>query len=557
MLASLYIENMMLIEKLTINFSAGFTAITGETGAGKSIVIDCIGLILGERAKVSMLRSGCDRGVVVAEFDITNNAIIKDILNENDISSCNTLTVKKVIRQDGTSKVYINEMPSSVNLIAKMSDYLMEISGQFSQGELLKPSAHLGLLDSFAFSGDILSLLKDEYQILNDLHKEYELMLQNNKKSDDEKQYLQQMMDDLLAIDIKDNEEEDLVKKRKEIQNAAKISSGLTAVIGAIKNNKIEQILRSTQSNINKLLDSSLSDSVQEKVHNVTQILERCEIDISEAVDILEGLLQDVSGAENKLDILEDRLHDIRSIARKYGCLCAQIPSKLQAAIEQMDIIHNFNESCDKIKEKIATQRQKYLKIATEVSQCRKAAAVQLSDEIHKHLQDLMLEKVRFFIDIQTDENNISINGIDSLVFMASMNPGSMPMPIHKIASGGELSRLTLAFKAAICHKNNNSAIIFDEIDTGVSGGVSAAIGQKMQFLAQNMQIIAITHSHQVACLAAVHFIVRKIATDSTLTTVQQISGEERVVEIAKMLSSGTVTDHEISLSRKMLNRML
>lgn len=550
MLNNLCISNIVLIEKLNLQFGDGLNIMTGETGAGKSILLDALALALGARSDIGLIRAGCDMASVTAEFDNINGAV-KNILDENGIEYDGDLILRRTLQTDGKSRAWINDTPVSVKVLKQIGDELVEIHGQFENHSLLDATTHLTALDEFACANnpEFANLLKDMRGAYNDMHESEKQLKQLQDlldKSESEREFLEHNVVELRALNPQVGEEDDLATKRAQMMDAEKNATILTDAVEALRNN---------------------GQSLDEQICSVAHILERVRTEPNPYADCIDKLYDAASVVAevsesikpestdiDTLDSVEERLFAIRAAARKHRVMADELPNKLMEMTEQLNAIDNSDAELKKCKNKLAELSRVFNDIAGRVSELRKQSADDLRKQILTELPDLKLGSADFVVDIQKSEP--SQNGIDSIVFMIKTNPGTPFAPLHKIASGGELSRLMLAMRVVLNNKNNQKTFVFDELDTGISGATASAVGKRLDKLSKNEQLLVITHSAQVAGFADKHFKISKQSDDNaTFTNVVEITGDDRVNEIARIISGAQITPESIATAKTLIKQ--
>ena len=548
MLTSLYISNIVLIEKLNLQFGNGLNIMTGETGAGKSILLDALSLALGARSDTGLIRNGCDMASVSAEFDYINDNV-KNVLDENGIDYNDGLILRRTLSVDGKSRAWINDVPVSIKVLKQVGDEIVEIHGQFENHSLLDAATHLTSLDEYTclYNSDFAQQLNQTKLSYNDLHasqKRLKELTELLEKSESERDFLEHNVSELRKLNPQPGEEDELATARATMMDAEKNAGILNDAIEALKNG---------------------GNSLDEQICSVAHILERIKTEpnpYSDAIDKLYDVANIVAEIGEKIhpentniddiDSIEERLFAIRALARKHRCNCDELPNKLIEMENQLNAIDNSDGELKRSRADVEKYTKIFNECADKLSQMRKSAADNLRTQILKELPDLKLGSADFMVDIQKSEP--SANGTDDVVFMIKTNPGTPFAPLHKIASGGELSRFMLALRVVLNNPNNKKTIVFDELDTGISGATAAAVGARLNKLAQNEQLLVITHSAQVAGFADKHFKISKQSNnDTTTTTVDEISDDERINEIARIISGATITDESIATAKTLI----
>ena len=546
----LKIDNILLMEKLQIEFAQGLTAITGETGAGKSILLDSIGIILGKRAETSILRHPDKQGIIVATFK-NNDKELQTILYENGFigETDDTIIIKKIITKNG-SKIFINDIQTTIQFINSIAEHLLEIYSQFEQTDLFNVKKHLNILDKFGnFENDLqqLKLLYDAMTLAETRYSNTKAEIDRQKEN---LEYLQSFINDFEVLRLEKDEYNKLQTTKKQMIDSEKIATYITDAYNTFTNAKIGVIVNKTQDNLQHA--ESILDKDADTANEAENSLKGNLFAINEALEsvynssqMAEELLADFASKHNfneeTLNEIEERISAINEMARKYQTTPYEMESQYEMAKDKVSRLTISDEVLQNLLDDANRKKQQYLTFAKDLSNKRKNTAKQLERVVVEKLANLKMEKVKFFATFEEIEPSES--GIDKVVFFASMNAGLTPAPIHKIASGGELSRFMLAFKSALCTTKNTATMIFDEVDTGVSGSVAFAIGKELQNLAQNTQVICITHNSQTASCAGEHLFVKKEQNlDMATTIVKKLDENERIKAIAEMISGDEIT---------------
>lgn len=548
MLTNLYISNIVLIEKLNLSFGDGLNIMTGETGAGKSILLDALSLALGARSDTGLIRNGCDMASVSAEFDFVNDTV-KQVLDENGIDYNDGLILRRTLSTDGKSRAWVNDIPVSIKTLKQIGDMIVEIHGQFESHSLLDTSSHLNALDEYACLDNpefmiCLQQTKNAYIDLHESQKQLKQLTEMLEKSANERDFLEHNVAELRKLNPQVGEEEELASIRAKMMDAEKNAAILTDAITVLKNN---------------------GNSLDEQICSVAHILERIKTEpnpYSDQIDKLYDVASIVAeiGEQihpentdvNDIDSIEERLFAIRGAARKHRCSADELAVKLIDMENQLNAIDNSDAELKKCKKNVDKCMAVFNERADVLSVLRKTAADNLCKKILKELPDLKLGSADFVVGIQDCEP--SYNGINDVVFMIKTNPGTPFAPLNKIASGGELSRFMLALRVVLNNPNNKKTIVFDELDTGISGATASAVGERLNKLAQNEQLLVITHSAQVAGFADKHFKISKQSEkDKTTTTVVEIVGDDKINEIARIISGAQITPESIATAKTLI----
>ena len=541
MLKSLSIRNVVLIDKLDLDFQNGFSVLSGETGAGKSILLDSVGLLLGKRAEVGMIRSGCDKLSVCGSFEIADKkGELAALCAEYDLDFEHEIIIKRTLNQDGKGKIFFNDQPITQKLLKEIGSYLVEIHGQFDNQGLLNPATHLSVLDNYGAYPEKITVLKTAfaaYKKAKDNRVNAEAKIAQSKADEDN---LRHWVDEFQKMQPRENEQEELEEKRRQMMNAEKILENLDAAYKALNQGGVQSALRQAQtaiSRVNVLLNG--------KFDNIYSLLDTALVNADEAGEEIEAASNEVSLNQNELDAVEERLFALKALARKHNTTIEELPLVWQQMEENLRNLELGEDDIENLRKLEEAAYKDYVKKATEVSQARLAAALRLDGKIQAELPDLKMEKARFMTQISTKpENQWNENGRDDVCFMVSTNPNTPYGSISKIASGGELARFMLALKVNLAQTSQVETMIFDEVDTGIGGATAQAVGEKLAKLGEQVQVLVVTHSPQVAAQSKYHYKVEKTTVDNvTTTSLRELSAAEKTEEVARMLSGEHITD--------------
>lgn len=543
MIESLYIENFAIIDQVQIDFQSGMTVLTGETGAGKSIIIDAIGQLIGQRSQPNFVKNGTDFAFIEGVF--SSNEEIDQILQENNFPIDDQLVISKKISCDGKSSIKINYRNSSQLLLKKIMSQVVDIHSQFETHQLFNETSHLKLLDNYI--GNSLDALKKDYQSLykmyKDLNKKY-LSLTTEELSDEQLDFYIAQFNEIEELDLENFDEEEFLKERNHLLNYEKNSQH----IKSYKN------LMDSSNGIMNLFKQSLNEldylEMDDIKHNYDQLY-----DIYYAI---EGINQDIYNQVSQTYFSEERYNDLQEtffklnkLKRKYGQTIDAIIDFKNDLSKKIELFKNRDQMIEDIELKLKKIENKLLICAQKISSLRKNKAKELEKEVKKLLDQMYLHQVQFKFNFQSCDFNDQ--GIDNINIVVSTNIGQPLQPLHKIASGGELSRIMLAIKAVSQSSKNIGTIIFDEADTGVSGKVAESIGHIMKKLAKSQQVICITHLAQVASFADYHlFIEKKQVKNTNKVHVRLLNEKDSIYELAKMISGKEVTQQSVDHAKKL-----
>jgi DNA repair protein RecN (Recombination protein N) len=553
MLASLTIRNVVLIEHLDLQFQDGFCALTGETGAGKSILLDSLGLALGGRSDSGLLRKGTDQASVAAEFHIDSKHAVHALLKDQGLDSDTTLILRRVLGSDGRSRAFINDQPVSVTLLRDAGDLLVEIHSQFETHGLLDSKTHLALLDDYAgLNADVRGLSR-LWQGWKDFERDLTTAKAEAEKAKSDEDYLRHAVAELQTLDPQPGEEESLLIQRESLKHKEQILQALEESWQAISGEAGAEL---SVSRAARALER-IADKLDSDLTPVIDALDRAGQELQDAVGRVQSLTASVEGGSLSMEALEDRLYALRGVARKHHCQVDELPALYENFSGKLSLISRQDDILSGLEQKTKEARKAYIAAAEKISLARKGAAERLDKAVAKELPPLKLDKARFVtaVDRSETEQGWGPDGIDQVRFLVATNPGSEPGPLGKIASGGEMARFMLAIKVVMAALGHAASLVFDEVDSGIGGSTADAVGERLARLAKSKQILVVTHSPQVAARAAHHWIVMKGGTKDVRTNVIPLSElAQRQEEIARMLSGATVTSEARAAAQKLLD---
>lgn len=553
MLATLTIRNVVLIEALDLHFQPGFCALTGETGAGKSILLDSLGLALGGRSESGLVRKGADQASVGATFHVETCHPVHALLRDQGLESDDMLILRRVLGTDGRSRAFINDQPVSIALLKQAGEMLVEIHSQFETQGLLDARTHRGLLDEYAgLAGDVRNLggLWEEWKGLE--RKLNDALVEAVRAREDE-DYLRHAVRELEALDPQPGEEDRLLDQREAHKSREHTLQSLNECWEAISGENAAEIL---VSRANRALER-VSDKVGMDLSPAIDTLDRVAAALQEAVSLVQSAMASLNGDGLTLEQVEDRLYTLRDMARKHRVHVRDLPRTYQEFSEKLLFITHTDDVIAGLKTRSAAAREVYIAAARAISTMRSATAEKLDKAIAGELPPLKLDKARFVVSVQTiaDESGWGPEGIDKVQFLVATNPGAEPGPLGKIASGGEMSRFMLSIKVVMSAVGAAPSLVFDEVDSGIGGSTADAVGERLARLSKKKQILVVTHAPQVAARANHHYIVMKQGEKDVRTTVIPLDElAARKEEIARMLSGATVTTEARAAAQKLLD---
>lgn len=546
MLTHLRIENVVLIEKLEVAFRPGLCALTGETGAGKSILLDSLGLALGARAETGLIRRGADQAAVSAVFEIAPAHPARAILEEAGIKmEGEELILRRVVGSGGKSRAFLNDQPVSLNLLRGVGQTLVEIHGQFDNHGLLNPQTHRAMLDEYA---GLEAGTQAAWKRWCDEESALEEMKALVARAQTEENFLRAALEDLNALEPRTGEEGTLGMLRERLMHREQVLEALNAAYQLL--NAEEDPVRRAWS----LLDR-ISDRAGGEVASARDALDRALAEIQDATATIRDASEDLHDADHDLATIDERLFALRAQGRKHNCLPDDLPKVREDIVRKLALIADGSEGLAVQEKKVRAARAEYVKQAEKASATRARAAERLDKLVQGELAPLKLEKARFVTQIENlPESEWGPSGCDRVTFLVATNPGSPPGPLHKIASGGEMSRFMLALKVVIAQAGSTHSFIFDEVDTGIGGGTADAVGERLARLAKEKQVLVVTHAPQIAARAAHHWVVEKTGDDKVATTIAPLETRaRRAEEIARMLSGSTITPEARAAAESLL----
>lgn len=542
MLTALSIRDIVLIEKLDLTLEGGLTVLTGETGAGKSILLDSLGLALGARGDSSLVRSGQAKGAVTAAFAVPEGHAARQLLKDNDLDSEGEIIIRRVQNADGPSRATINDQPVSLNLLRQFAAELVEIHGQHADRALVDVSAHRRLLDAFGGLQAQVETVAARWRTASDAAAALEDHRALMAKAEAERDYLEHAVAELAKLSPEPNEEQQLAEARQLMMQSEQY-------IGAL--DEAEQALAgdgAAEAKINAALRrlERRKDTAHGRLDTVVATLDRLLAEYSEAGRAVAEARRSFDYDPRELEQSEERLFSLRAAARKYRCTVDDLATVRARFENEMQALSDGGAKLAQLEKDNAEAKAAFEAAADKLSAARRKAAKVLDKLVAEELPALKLDKARFETQVHSDAARPGSWGVDRVEFLVSTNPGTPLSPLMKIASGGELARFMLALKVVLAAKGSAPVLIFDEIDTGVGGAVADAIGKRLARLASGLQVLAVTHSPQVAARAAQHMLISKmedVSAKRMVTRVQPLSAQSRREELARMLSGATVTD--------------
>ena len=549
MLTTLSVKNYALIENITIDFKKGLTVITGETGAGKSIIMDSIDLLLGERASTSIIRTGAAICIVTAEFNISSNTNVKNILSELSIDVTDEIIIRRQIDVSGKSKAFINDVSVSVNTLSNIGKHLVDFYAQHKSNMLFEQNYQRKIVDDMANNDSLLEQLSEKYDEFEKLKKCKEEIEKANTDRERLLDLYKYQINEINKANLNSDEEGKIDQELPKLKNAEKIKTVTNEMLSILY--KQDHSVTDNLSIINKQI--SLLEKYGVNVETVSENINSAISQIDDAYREIEDLSNKLDASPEMLDSMQERQQLIKKLKSKYGKTIQEIIDYGEQLEEKVKNLENYDVNMDKIQKEIEVVLKEIIKICTQISDKRKKVAKKISKVIVSELEDLNMKNSQFEIDIK--EGDISRTGFDDLEFMFSANKGETLYPLSDVASGGEISRVLLALSTAISENYNVDTIVFDEIDTGTSGKTGEKIGKKLKSLSKDRQIISISHLAQIASNADNHIkIYKELENGRNITKAKVLNEKERIEEIAKIISGEKVTEHARKHAEELLN---
>ena len=553
MIKSLHIENYALIEHLDINLHAGFSVITGETGAGKSIILGAIGLLLGQRADSRSLKAGASRCMVEAVFDLSNYHL-ESFFAENELDyDASECIVRREITSAGKSRAFINDTPVQLSQLKALGEQLIDVHSQHKNLLLSQENFQLDVLDILADNAQLLQAYKDDYRQYMALQRQYAEAVETARQAQDNADFLRFQYNQLAEANLKEGEQSELEAEQETLEHAEDIKQSLFSASGALQSNTdgidaLQLVQQGKQAMESAVRFFPVATELAER-------LESCYIELKDIADEIELKCDSIEYDPERLNYVSERLNTIYTLEKKHRLDSVEALLDLQRELEEkLNFADNTDDVLQQLRQQCAARQQKALTVASQLSDRRKKAAQTLETQMVAALQPLGMPNVQFRVEV-TQVHDLTATGIDNVLFAFTANKGMALQPISKVASGGEIARVMLSLKALIAGAVKLPTIIFDEIDTGVSGSVAEKMARIMRQMGeQNRQVISITHLPQIAALGSSHYKVYKEDNeDVTRSHIVELTPEQRVEEIAHMLSGETLTEAALQNARSLL----
>jgi DNA repair protein RecN (Recombination protein N) len=555
MLAGLSIRDVVLIEGLSLSFAGGLTVLTGETGAGKSILLDALALCLGARADSGLVRHGSAQASVTAEFLVSADHPALAILREQDLSADSPLIIRRIVTADGRSRSFVNDQPVSAGLLRRLAETLVEIHGQFETHGLFDPRTHRIVLDAYGALAPRVAAAAAAWRDWRIAEADRARLIADADKAGKDEAYLRDALGELDTLAAKLGEEAALADLRQRLQHREKLLDALTTAQRELSGDRGAELSLSTA---RRALER-VADRAAGAFDPILAALDRAQIEIAEAVAGLDSAGAEFDGEGQDLTEVDDRLFDLRQAARRYGVAADELPALRDSMAERLAGLEDYEGRRVAAETLTAAQRDAYMSAAASLTEARRKAAKRLDQAVARELSPLKLDRARFATTIEPlAESEWGESGADRIAFAVSTNPGQPLGPLAKIASGGELARFMLALKVVLAGASPVSALVFDEVDSGIGGATADAVGERLARLAETQQVLVVTHSPQVASRGAHHLQVRKVMKKGVMTTeVAPLDRAGRREEVARMLSGAEVTSEARAAASRLIDRPL
>ena len=553
MLVHLSVHNYAIVEHLDLELDAGMSVISGETGAGKSIMLDALGLTLGDRADSGVVRPGADKADILASFDLHDIPEARAWLAERDLDNDGPCILRRVITAEGRSRGYINGSPCPQGDLKALGELLIDIHSQHEHQSLLKPDTHRRLLDEYAGSQELARQVQLAAQRWKQTRNELERIANISDEQRARHQLLSYQLEELDNLALGEDELEQLEQEHKNLTNAESLLSACRMVIEQCSENDAGNVLSALTSSLNRL---SAFQGQPGALSEATNLLASAQIQVEEAVGELNRFLDHFDADPERLQQMEERLDAIYTLARKHRIQPTELGAMQQQLFEELESLNADDQAAERLSDELAAFERHYQEKAAELSTLRNSAANQLARAVEQEMQTLGMPGGRFNIKLSTNSSSEPHpNGLEQLEFLVSANPGQPLKALAKVASGGELSRISLAIQVITAQTSRVPTLVFDEVDVGIGGPTAEVVGQLLRRLGERGQVLTVTHLPQVAAQGHQHLFVHKVRdSDATRTAVSKLDSAQRVEEIARMLGGVDLTEESLAHARKMVS---
>lgn len=550
MLRALRIKDLAIIDELNLEFTEGFAVFTGETGAGKSIIVDALDMITGGRGSSDIVRDGCDETVVEGIFDRIDKIGLHNKLSRYGIETdSDELIIRRSINRNGRNRLYINGVLSTISALNYISSRLIDIHGQHEHQTLLRKESHCEYLDAFGKLSDMKNIVAGKYQIINELQLRLNKIEENVRGKKEKEELLQFQLSEIKGASIRAGEDRELVEERNILSNSQNLSALSHEAYSILYEN--DESVISSLGKVEDLLTEIAA--IDEKMGEAADMTRTSSVSLKEVSDIIRRFKDNIRYDPERLESVTGRIYLLDRLKKKYGMTIEDILNCQERVEKDLESIGYSDQEVQAIREEMEKVLNDTVSLATELSDCRRVAALRFEKEIMDELSHLSMDNTKFVINIESVP--LSQNGIDSVEFMIA-NMNEEPRQLARVASGGELSRIVLAIKSRLSSMDSGSTLIFDEVDAGIGGGVAEEVGMRLKYLSHDNQVFCVTHLPQIAAMADSHFYVEKVVSgDRVVTKVKKLDRQERVEEISRMLGGRDKTKTAIKYAAEMIER--
>lgn len=554
MLTYLHIRNLAIVTDLNLECETGMTAITGETGAGKSILIDALSLALGERADSHLVRPGSTRAEITLSFDLAKLTSVQTWLNTHELTNEQECIIRRTINADGRSRAYINDQPVTLSQLRELGSYLLDIHGQHAYHSLLQPGTALNLLDSFASLQELRQSVREAFLNWQNTSQQLAQLQHSTRERETRLELLSFQLEELRDAELEQSPWDKIVAEHQQLAHAEQLLA---------QAQQVSEFLNSEQeTNAIQLLQHAAASAskitfVYPNYNNISELLNTASVSAQEALSELRHFLSHVNSDPKKLAECDARMANLHTLARKHRCGPEHLAEYYAQLQQEYNTLINTTEKQTELHAQLEQQAQYYKKLAEKLSTQRQNAAKKLSKAVTEQLPTLALPHAKFMTEL-TCKTEFSITGLETCEFIVQTNPGHPAQPLGKIASGGELSRISLAIQVVTAQTSTTPVLVFDEVDVGISGATAAQVGQLLKELSQHTQIFCVTHQPQVAVYANQHWLVQKnITQDQTSTQIISLTEKNRTQEIARMIGGVKITQQTLAHAQELLEQGL
>ncbi|AGV18611.1 MULTISPECIES: DNA repair protein RecN [Vibrio] len=551
MLAHLSVNNFAIVKSLQLELSKGMTTITGETGAGKSIAIDALGLCLGGRADAGMVRQGEEKTEVSAAFLLDNNLHATRWLEDNDLLDGSECILRRIITKEGRSRAFINGSPVPLSQLKSLGQLLINIHGQHAHHQLMKSEHQMAMLDQYAGHLNLLKSTRSAYQHWRQADNNLKQLKENSQQNQAQKQLLEYQIKELNELSLGEEEFAELEQEHKRLSNSGELATTCQQAIELIYEGEEVNALGILQSANHSLIQLAELD---EKLSELPNMLSEAMIQLEETKNELRSYLDGIDVDPARMAYVEERFSKVMSVARKHHVMPEELYQHHQDLLAQVEALDCSDERLDELAQEVEHKYQSFLTQAEKLHKSRSRYAKELNKLITQSMHELSMEKAVFSIEVSNDNTHPSPLGMDSVCFLVSTNPGQPLQPIAKVASGGELSRISLAIQVITAQKVDTPSLIFDEVDVGISGPTAAVVGKMLRKLGESTQVLCVTHLPQVAgCGHQQMFVAKQTKAGQTETQMHALDEQQRVAELARLLGGSQITDSTLANAKELL----